>query len=349
MTAAKVVTAAQRQRNIGGQRVPSVYRSVRPHPRKGGSQGYDIAFRTSELGLAQRGLQPTTASRRSIFRWRRRLVSYVKSGCAQRCGINGVNMYHLCVYRLVYPKANLDEVRRFIFENAPPSSVKVFTRSEVSEAETRLSLTHKRGSTTAHQALDPVVLHRRSLFWTRPYPLGCFGIPLHRLGDFDECGIYLQVANRNHGKAYVNVRVREFGPYGHDEKWTLMMLIMASGFKHFFFDKVSGTTKKRFRDFTQSVIPRLVGMGGITCLMDNLESHFDAQAWAMFRAAGNRFLPRAPYWPVDGPIEYVFNTIECELRQRLYKIRSDADLCREVLNIISSLSNLGKYFVHCGY
>ena len=37
-------------------------------------------------------------------------------------------------------------------------------------------------------------------------------------------------------------------------------------------------------------------------------SHHNAQVSAMVLAAGHRIMFRAPYYPVDGPIEFVFNT-----------------------------------------
>ena len=47
--------------------------------------------------------------------------------------------------------------------------------------------------------------------------------------DADECGIWLEKANRSMGKAFSGVRVREPGPYGHAEKWTLIMAVACSG------------------------------------------------------------------------------------------------------------------------
>ena len=66
---------------------------------------------------------------------------------------------------------------------------------------------------------------------------------------------------------------------------------------------------------------------------------------------GHRFLPRPPDAPIDEPIEYIFNSLEDQLRIRLHVIDNSADLQREVHNIIGQLSQKGfrPYFVHCGY
>ena len=60
--------------------------------------------------------------------------------------------------------------------------------------------------------------------------------------DIDECGVFLTTANRRYGKGYVGCRVRSAGPYGHNEKWTLIIAITPNGFRHVWFRKVGGTT-----------------------------------------------------------------------------------------------------------
>ena len=44
--------------------------------------------------------------------------------------------------------------------------------------------------------------------------------------------------------------------------------------------------------------------------MDNLWSHRNQQMSAIIIGAGHRIVFCAPYYPVDGPIEYVFNTVQ---------------------------------------
>ena len=45
--------------------------------------------------------------------------------------------------------------------------------------------------------------------------------------DIDEAGIFLKTAARKIGKISIGSRVREPGPYGHSEKYTLLMAIAA--------------------------------------------------------------------------------------------------------------------------
>ena len=255
----------------------------------------------------------------------------------------------MIMYRTIWPKCTADELSRYMFDNSPANDVRVFSRQEISAAEELVGFTSKRGSTTAYQFFTPQNLFRRQCFWTMPYPLGVVNIPRPSLLDFDECALYLQVANRTIGKAYCGVRVREPGPYGHDEKWTLMMCIDPGGFRHIWFRKVAGTTSVDFRLFMDEVLQRLPAIPQRTFLMDNLASHYDAIAWINVAAAGHRFLPRACYAAQDGPIEYVFNTLECALRDRLHYIHNDTDLVREVTSIITNMLTFDNYFIHCGY
>ena len=44
--------------------------------------------------------------------------------------------------------------------------------------------------------------------------------------DLDECGIFMEThANRQHGKYFVGLRVREEGAYGKSEKWNLLLAV----------------------------------------------------------------------------------------------------------------------------
>ena len=43
--------------------------------------------------------------------------------------------------------------------------------------------------------------------------------------------------------------------------------------------------------------------------MDNLNSHRNVAVVALIHLYGHGVIYRAPYWAVDGAIEYIFNTI----------------------------------------
>jgi hypothetical protein len=54
--------------------------------------------------------------------------------------------------------------------------------------------------------------------------------------------------------------------------------------------------------------------------MDNLNIHHNPLVLHLIRQRGHRVVFRAPYRPQDGPIEYVFNTIETGLTAAMHAI-----------------------------
>jgi hypothetical protein len=70
----------------------------------------------------------------------------------------------------------------------------------------------------------------------------------------------------------------------------------------------------------------------------------------MIITAGHRIVYRAPYYPVDGPIKYVFNTIQQELGRRMHLIQDLPSLYAHINAIIVAfLHDFRPYFLHCGY
>ena len=74
-----------------------------------------------------------------------------------------------------------------------------------------------------------------------------------------------------------------------------------------------GTTYLRFIEFFQRILDE-IGPGTPErrrcVMMDNLNAHTNPTVTAMILDAGHQILFRTPYYPVDGPIEYVFNTFQ---------------------------------------
>ena len=66
-----------------------------------------------------------------------------------------MDLYLLVVYRMIFPKATADEIRRYILENNP-TNANLYSRVDISRAETRIKMTRKRGATTANQAFTPL-------------------------------------------------------------------------------------------------------------------------------------------------------------------------------------------------
>ena len=65
--------------------------------------------------------------------------------------------------------------------------------------------------------------------------------------------------------------------------------------------------------------------------------------------AGHRLVFRAPYYPVDGPIEYVFNTIQIDLRINWAEIEDGPSLIAAVHSAIGEIQLFVPYFINCGY
>ena len=64
---------------------------------------------------------------------------------------------------------------------------------------------------------------------------------------------------------------------------------------------------------------------------------------------GHRYLFRAPYWYVDGPMEYVFNTIHTHLLMYYNKIHDLDELEHALDLIIADLTHFERYFFHVGF
>jgi hypothetical protein len=171
-----------------------VARTAAPHPSRGGSRGYSVAYRQSILALHRSGHQVDVSSS-TLYRWSRNGVQpKAMTGNKAHRKIAGDNQFLLIMYRLIYPEASLDEVRRFIYENS--SNPIIFSRSDISLHETFLDVTTKVASTTAMQALLPHNVRRRNRFWNLPPPHGIRGVPRNDLIDIDECAIFLTRVNR---------------------------------------------------------------------------------------------------------------------------------------------------------
>ena len=88
--------------------------------------------------------------------------------------------------------------------------------------------------------------------------------------------------------------------------------------------------------FFQRVIARLAinHPGCSFCFtMDNLNSHKNPMVLNLITGTGHHYLFCASYWSVDGPIEYVFNTIHTHLLLFFMQIR-DLDQLENILDEI---------------
>ena len=274
--------------------------------------------------------------------------------------ISGQDLVYLSIYRVIYPKCSIAEINAFLYRvNIANPFFSFYSPSQISKAESMIGLSRKKGSTTAYQAFYDVNLIKRWNYWNYPFPLGMGGIHRSRIIDLDECGIFLETANRKFGKAYSGLRVRDEGPYSKTEKWNLLLAICGE-------DSVDGVDARRWADlwlvggttinkmleFIHSI---LNDIGPATpenfyvFTMDNLNSHKNIAVIALIHVYGHGVVYRAPYWAVDGSIEFVFNTIQTLVRSRLYEIYSGDDLIQVIYQSIQSIDSFSAYFIHVGF
>eukprot|EP00536_Pseudo-nitzschia_multiseries_P016578 jgi/Psemu1/46739/gm1.46739_g len=206
----------------------------------------------------------------------------------------------------------------------------LYSLKNVSEAENAIGVNRKKGLTTANQAFTFWNLYKRFRYWTMDYPFGIADIRRDDMIDVDEAGIKLEHANKKMGKCSLCGRVRQRGNYGHGVNHTLKMAIAGNqeGRRWVQFD-TAGTDVFSFTAFIDSILEDLPpGIdGNRKCfIMDNLLAHHNPLTLDAIVDAGHKFVFRAPYYPVDGPIEYVFNTIEMALSYQMYEISNIGNL-----------------------
>lgn len=322
------------------------------HPRRAGSEGYDTRYRDDALNLAAHGHAGLlTCSAASLSRWRnngtRRLA---KTGNRAPTVLRGEHQLLLCILRKIRPKSTAAEIRTFIARES--SDGKLFTDQQITKREKELGLTRKRSATAAEQAFTPRNQIRARLYWNTPYPTGILNTNRAQMCDIDEFGLWVEKMNLSFGKTLRGVACVQPGKYGHGDKFSCIIGVMADGRRWFRMTKVRGTSCEAFNSFVDEICNgarRLPALPQITFIWDNLAAHHSNLVVNTVYMAGHRIVPRAPYRPWDGPVEYVIHSIEQELSLRIDHITTDAQLYTEVQNIVTGLNGFDAYFVHCGY
>ena len=290
-----------------------------------------------------------------------RVLPCRRTGNREPTRMIGQDLVYLAIYRLVYMKALIAEINAFLYTvNIGNPFFAFYAPSQISNAEALIGLSRKKGSTTAYQALFPVNLEKRWNYWNYPYPLGIADIHRSRVIDLDECGMFLETtANRSIGKAYKGLRVRDVGPYQKSEKWNLLLAVCgedpANGNDARRWADIwleGGTTVAKMLEFVQHVLDDIGPADPenfFVFTMDNLNSHRNDAVIALIHVYGHGVVFRAPYWPVDGAIEFIFNSLQTLVRARLYDIRNSADLVAAIYAAIQSIDTFGPYFINVGF
>lgn len=226
----------------------------------------------------------------------------------------------------------------------------LFSPSQISEKETEIGLSRKKGSVTASQAVTDQNQQRYSDFFSLPPPYGIKGVPLDQLIDIDESPWSSQDSNRHYGKSYKGTRVREVGQYSKTTKWTMILGICGDdSIKNVRFAPNSSTTVPIFYYFLKALIENLPKNKSFIFLWDNLNVHMNEHIYNLVTSNGHRIIPRPPYTPEAGPIEFIFNQIETKLQQQQYHFDNDDEYLTAIFNALHEIRGIQQSFLHCGY
>ena len=314
-------------------------------------------------GFAQLRAQGAYPSRRSVQRWARRVHQFghtrpfihTGNNCAER-EINGMDLFYVSLYRVAFPRATAAEINAFLYNmNQHYLNFRFYSASQISRCEKSIHLTTKRSSTTAYRALLPVNVMRRDQYFNLPYPFGIADMNAEDMIDVDEAAIELTGINPNRGKSVEGQRVRDQGPYSKVEKVNLMLAICGDLLLPERWTDMwdqGGTTVDRLLNFLRRVIDDLAQVApnrSFCFTMDNLSTHRSPLISNLIFAHGHRLVFRAPYYPIDGAIEYVFNTVQSMLRLKLNEILTREDLVEQIRLEIANIPIFTPYFRHVGF
>ena len=268
--------------------------------------------------------------------------------------LQGEDLVHLAVFRLVRPKGFLYEAAAYIHNRNPTHPP--YSKSQIYRAECRLGISRKVGSTTSDLAYLPVNIRKRTRYWNENYPDGIGGLSTEDVIDIDEAKYKLESQNRKRGKTIRRKRVNARGKYKRGEEGTnLLMGISGSEQTPFSYHRMyseGGTDLNRFYNFMVGFINYLdANYPGrrFVFTMDNLNIHKHPMVLHLIQSHGHGIVFRAPYWSCDGAIEYVFNTIQTHLQMQNRPVSTTAALENEINRIIGSMGSFKPYFLHVGF
>ena len=364
---------AEDRRKVGLHCLIAVDQGLMTHPSVGGTRGYPVWHRLLDLDRAEQGLE-IDASRSSHWRWNHRILPFRMTGNRSNGTIVGADQLLAVICVTIWPDSTTDDIATFVFNEGGG----VYTRGQVSKRMKEMEITRKVGSTEAYEAFTPDCVLRVELFWTRPPPLGVASIERRRFIDVDEFGVCLNKCNRKRGYSVSFYRVRKPGHYARTAKLTVLLGIEpgdpqvpphidGSVEKPRRWVRVlqnHGTTIEVFRDFIEEICTE-IEVDGLhllgydtddrrVFLWDNLNSHLSHLVTQVVEARGDgptifTSVPRPPYQPKYGPIEYTI----CDLVGHL-AIDAQANWTTALLEVkireaSQQIKGIWNNFDFCGY
>lgn len=359
---------AEARREAGLTRQLKQQRRERPHPSRGGSAGFDPWYRREQKAKFDNG-DVINVSLSSIYRWRIRELPYRSTGNHDRTQLVGTDLLVLIPFLIGHPEASLDEMAIHIYNEGG----ELYSQAVVSKRLQELEVTKKKTSTEAYQANTPTNRSKVRIFFNCPPPLGIFGMPRYKLIDIDEFCITLEKCNRTGGWMLKCYRIRKDGHYKVGNKLTCLLGIepgdprIPAGQRGSVENprrwvrciQNGGTTNIVFRDFCEHICsdiennPIFPTDDHRVMMWDNLSSHHSAYVNQTVTGRPGpcafTIVPRPPYQPKYGPIEYKICDLTHEVRMKKEKSWSVARLEQEVKRAAQRIGPFDSTFKHCGY
>ena len=273
------------------------------------------------------------------------------------------------VLLFAHPDATIDEMAAHIYNEGG----ELYSSQQISKRLKGLDITTKIASVEAYQAQAEAVQHRVFCFWNRAPPLGILQVPRRMLIDVDEFGVTIERCNRKKGWALKLFRVRKDGHYGHGQKLTVLFAIEPGdpALPANVYGSVEhprrwircvrniGTSNNTFRDFCEYVCSD-IEVNGIAVtddnrvfIWDNLAAHHCpyVHTTVTARAGPRRFyiVPRPPYHPKFGPIEYKICDITQQIKLETQPDWDIAELEQQIMALAMRIGPFDSTFLHCGY
>ncbi len=267
--------------------------------------------------------------------------------------MQGTDLEQLALYCSVFPKATISECRAYLYK-FDPTKVS-YSNLQVHRSKKLLGLKRKAASTTADLAFLPQNMTLQEYYWTEPPPLGMRGVPIADIINIDEAGFVLEQSDQKFAMIISSMRCSQNGVYGQGEKLNLLLAICGDNVCRMHWHKQwmeGGTTIERFYSFIYHILDDL-GQNhpgrSFIFTMDNLSAHRNPLVMNRILNAGHRYVFCAPYWPVDGAVEYVFNAIQSKLRIYFNRLETMDDLRNRINLTVGGIFSFYQYFEHVGF